>query len=87
MVEPDRPQMTVWRMLYVCWTTKATNKHLEYVICVAFPLQQWLNKRTPVLRYTYIACLVMHNVCVCVPIYSCMNTSFVCTFVAFVRGH
>jgi hypothetical protein len=127
MVEPDRPQMIVWRMLFLCWIAKATNEHLEYVICFAFPLQEWLHKPTPVLRYTYIACLVMHNVCVCtyifmheyvicvhyccfctlsladlvnterdnaqcimfvcVHIYSCVNTLFVCTIVAFVRGH
>ena len=27
--------------------------------CVVFPLQQWLRERTAVLRYTYIACLVI----------------------------
>jgi len=37
---------------------KATNAHLEYVILVAFPLQQWLNERASMLRYMYIACLV-----------------------------
>ena len=30
--------------------------HSEYVILIAFPLQQWLNERASVLRYTYIAC-------------------------------
>jgi hypothetical protein len=30
----------------------------EYVILIAFPLQQWLNQRASMLRYTYIACLV-----------------------------
>jgi hypothetical protein len=24
-VEPDRPQMTIWRMRIACWITKATN--------------------------------------------------------------
>jgi len=33
------------RMPFACWITKATNKHSEYVILIAFPLQQWLRKR------------------------------------------
>jgi len=36
----------------------ATNTHSEYVILIAFPLQQWLHKRAPILLYTYIACPV-----------------------------
>jgi len=27
------------------WITKATNRHSEYVIRTAFPLQQWLYER------------------------------------------
>jgi len=27
MVEPDRPQMTIWRIRKVCRITKATNTH------------------------------------------------------------
>ena len=38
--------------------TKATNLHSEYIILIAFPLQQWLYARTSMLRYTYIACFV-----------------------------
>jgi len=26
IVQPDRPQKTIWRMRIVCWITKATNK-------------------------------------------------------------
>jgi hypothetical protein len=37
-----------------CWTTKATDKHSEYVILIAFPRQQWLHERASMLRYTYI---------------------------------
>jgi hypothetical protein len=33
----------------------ATNTHSEYVILIAFPLQQWLQERVPVSRF---ACLV-----------------------------
>jgi len=34
---------------------KATNAHSEYVILIAFPLQQWLHEHTSALHYTYIA--------------------------------
>jgi hypothetical protein len=40
IVEPDRPQMTIWRMRIACWIPKAADTHSEYVIPVAFPLQQ-----------------------------------------------
>jgi hypothetical protein len=30
-------------------------KKTQYVILIAFPLQQWLHKRASMLRYTYIA--------------------------------
>jgi len=32
MVQPDRPQMSIWRMRIECWIPKATNIHWEYVI-------------------------------------------------------
>ena len=35
--------------------------HTEYLIHMAFPLQQWLRERTSVLYYTDIACLVKSN--------------------------
>ena len=43
------------RMRFACWMTKATDTHSEYVVLTAFPLQQWLRERAPMLRYTYIA--------------------------------
>ena len=58
IVDRGRLQMTIWRMRFVCRITKATNTHSQYVILIAFPLQQWLHERAPTLRYTYIACLV-----------------------------
>ena len=60
-VEPGRPQMTVWRMRTSCWMTKVTHTHThpQNVIFIAFPLAQWLYKRASLLRYTYIACLVI----------------------------
>ena len=55
---PDRPQMTVQRMRIACWIPRAKNTLSEYVILIAFPLQQWLHERTSMVRYTYIACPV-----------------------------
>ena len=54
---PERPQMTVWRMRISRWVRKAKNTqaHSEYVILIAFPLQQWLYERASLLRYTYVA--------------------------------
>jgi hypothetical protein len=40
-------------MNIACCVPNATNTHSEYVILIAFPLQQSLHE-----RYTYIACLV-----------------------------
>jgi len=45
MVEPDRPQMTIVRMRFVCCITKATDTHSEYVILIAFLWQKWLRER------------------------------------------
>ena len=33
-VKADRPQITVWRMRFVCWRLKATVTHWEYVILI-----------------------------------------------------
>jgi hypothetical protein len=51
-VEQDRPQTTIWRKRTACWVTRATNTHSEYVILIAFLLQQWLRERTSMIRYT-----------------------------------
>ena len=61
-VQPGRPQMTKWRMRISLWIHKSTNTHLEYVILVAFPLQQSLRQRPTVLRYIYTACLLSTDV-------------------------
>jgi len=49
--------MTTWRVRIACWITKATNTYTEYVILIAFPLQQWLRGRASMLYVIYIACL------------------------------
>ena len=55
-VQPGRPQ--IWRMRIACWVPKATDTHSEFVILIAFLLQQLLNERASILRSTYIACHV-----------------------------
>ena len=49
---------TIRRMRIACWIPKATNTHSQYVILIAFPLQQWLHERDTMLRYAYLGCLV-----------------------------
>ena len=60
MVQSDRPLLTIWCMRIACWITKATNTHSQYVILIAFPLQQWLHERAKMLRYKYIVGLVIY---------------------------
>jgi len=31
IVQPDRPQITTWRMRTACWIPKATNTHTQVV--------------------------------------------------------
>jgi hypothetical protein len=52
--------MTTWRMHIACWIPKTTNTLSEYVMLMAFPLQQWLHEHASVLRCKYIACIVTH---------------------------
>jgi hypothetical protein len=58
IIEPDRPQMTIWHMCIPCWITKSTDTHTLNVVLIDFLLQLWLHKRASMLRYTDIACLV-----------------------------
>ena len=59
VVEQGGPQMTIWRMRFACWMSKAKKyTHTGCVIPFAVPLQQCLNERASTLRYRYIACLV-----------------------------
>jgi len=41
------------RMCFACWITKTTDTHSEYVILIAFPLQQWIRESTTKLRAPY----------------------------------
>jgi len=62
IVQPGRPQMTIWRMCISCWILTATNTRSN----ISFLLRQSLHKRVSMLRYTYIASLLRMNVSVTV---------------------
>jgi hypothetical protein len=49
--------MIIWRMRIACWIPTATNTQSEYVIIIAFPLQQWLHEYASLLRYVFIVFL------------------------------
>jgi len=51
--------MAIWRMRIACCIPRATNTHSDYVTLTAFSLQQCLHKRVSILRFMYIACLVI----------------------------
>ena len=59
VVDSDRPHLTTWRMRIAHWTSKITNTPSECAISFPFPLQQWLHECAAVLRYIYIASLVL----------------------------
>jgi len=49
--------MTIWRVRISRYVPKATNTHQQYLILIAFPLQQRLYERASVSRCTYIDCV------------------------------
>ena len=55
-VQPGRPQMKIWHMLFECWAHKATNTHSEYVTHIAFPLAT-VAARTRLNVTLYVHCL------------------------------
>jgi hypothetical protein len=58
IVERGRPQMIIRRTRIACWIPKDINTQKVCVIVIASPLQQWLNERASMFRYTFIAYLV-----------------------------
>jgi hypothetical protein len=52
--------MTIWRMRIAFWIPIAINTHIDCVIIITFPLQQWLHESVSILRYTYITSLVLY---------------------------
>jgi hypothetical protein len=85
MVEP-------WRMCMAYRIPQATDAHSEHVILIDFPLQQWLYERASMLRYTYIACLVIYRPflwarnCSAHSLFLITGAYWGCRF-AFVRAH
>ena len=47
------------RMRTACCIPKVTKTHAQYVIRIAFPIQQWLHESASLLPYTYIAFIVV----------------------------
>ena len=58
ILQPCRPQTTIWCIRIASWIPKATNTLSECVILIAFPLQNGGTKAA-ILRFTHIACLVL----------------------------
>ena len=56
IVELGKTQMTRSRIRVAYWITEATNTRSEYVMLIAFPLQQWLGERATVFRC--LSCLL-----------------------------
>jgi hypothetical protein len=50
IVQPDRPQITIWRMRVACWIPITTDTQSQYVILIPFPVQHWLHERASTLR-------------------------------------
>ena len=82
IIEPERPQMTIWHMLIACGIPKTANTHSKHVILIGLPLKQWLHEHTWMLFCMYIACLVEIDiiqikkiyiyVCICVCVCVCV---------------
>ena len=45
LVEPDKLQVTIWRMRILFWLHKATNTLSEYVKFIVLTQQQWLHEQ------------------------------------------
>jgi len=58
-VQPDRPQMTMWRISNACWILTATNTQSGYAILFVCPLLQRLYKGALMLHYAYTICRVI----------------------------
>ena len=51
------------RMRITCWIPKATDAHSEFVILIAFVLQQWAIERALMLRLqlSFLSCNISNN--------------------------
>jgi hypothetical protein len=65
MVEPDRPQMTVWHLRIAYWIPTTTDTHKEYVMLIAVPLnngctnaaQCYVTCTLTVLHHSFFCCV------------------------------
>ena len=55
--------MTIWPIRIAYWIIQAADPHSECVILTVFPLQQWLQERTSMLRYSTLLVLLVLLFC------------------------
>ena len=60
-VDPDRPQMTIWRNAHCMLDNYGYNIHSEYVILIIFHYNNGLPERPSMLRYTYLTSIVLFS--------------------------
>jgi hypothetical protein len=53
ILEPDRLQMTIWRMRITRWIPKATNTHSEYVTLIVFHCKNGCTRDLDVKLYVH----------------------------------
>jgi hypothetical protein len=80
--------MTIWRMRIACWILQATNTLSEYVILIALPLEQWLQKLAtmlglhtlPVSVFVFMIYCTFYCLFDIVCMYVCVSM-YLCTYV------
>jgi len=50
IIEPDGPQIAIWRMRIACWLPKGTNTHSEYVILIALSTATMVARKHLIVR-------------------------------------
>ena len=77
IVEPDKPQMTIWRMRIAFRIPKATNTHSEYVILFVF-FTATMVERTRLNVTLYLHCLSFYYFSQVCTIIECYFIIFLC---------
>ena len=94
IVEPGRPQMTIWRMRIAWWIPKVTNTHSEYVTLSAFLLHTCIACLVIILelfksfKYWHLRTKLIRRCCVCLyhTLSHCSRTSVACWTTRCVTG-